>query len=125
MSTSFTFESGIVCDVDIRIAPDFATTDSPDRAVDVAQRFVSTLDLASLPIQRGLKHPSGHRAAVTAAEEAAKDARAAAGSLEPPTIPYEAETRTIFDAVNAAIVAELEDNGIRGGVSIESRVSCE
>ena len=125
VSTSFTFESGTVCDLDIKVTPDFATSDSPEAAMDVAQRFISNLDVSALPIQRALDHPSGERSALIEADKAASDAREAAGLPDVVASPYAAESSAVFDTVVTAIWAELADKGMQGGVSIESRISCK
>ena len=128
VSTSFTFESGVVCDVDIRVAPDFASSDNPEAAMDAAQRITTTLDLAALPIQRALGTSVDER---TAAQEVAREARERAASASPtaPTAPtanpYAAESDAISRVVVAKIWTELADKGFQGGVSIESRISCE
>ncbi|GAB2462037.1 hypothetical protein GCM10027029_25660 [Conyzicola lurida] len=124
VSTSFTFESGVVCDIDIKVTPDFASNRHPEASMDVAQRFVRSLDIAALPIQHAIDHPSGERSAMALAEEAAKAAREAAGLPEPTPDPHWAEAEAVSSAVTAAIRAELADKGMEYGVSIETGTQC-
>jgi hypothetical protein len=122
VSTSFTFESGVVCDVDIQVRPDFASSDDPEAAMDVAQKFISTLDLDALPIQQALNRPSDER---SAAREAAEAAQEAAGTEGPTVNPYLAESEAVSTTVTDAIRAELADRNMQYGVSIETGTSCQ
>ena len=141
--TSFTFQSGVTCSVDIRVTPDFATSKHPQAAVGAAQEFLEHLDVSSLPIERASRG-AGEGSPAARAAQAARDALAdstdstdstdsgdsgdageSPDSADSPTTGTAAESEAVSSAVVDAIWAELDRQGYRGGVSIESRAVCE
>ena len=135
VTKSFTFKSGVTCTADIRVTSDYATSDDPAAAMEVAQAYLTTLDVSALPIEKAFKNQETENSAVARAQRAMRDARTEARAADPTlpapapeelVDPFEGESAAVVSVVIDAMWAELESKGVRGGVSLESsRASCE
>lgn len=122
VSNTFTFESGIACTVDTKIVPDFATSTEPEVAVQAAQEFLARLDVSTLPVEAKYREIVAQKVSPEAAAEAAQAQDSATIPLPQPAPKYAAESQAVQATVAAAIFADLDREGLEGGVAIESAV---
>jgi len=115
-STTIVYDESITCEVGFVVHPDFANNRNPEEAVAIAQEYLRTLDLDSLPLEEQL-----------AADE--KDAENPANipgllDIAPEGLAAAKVSRALSQLIMDGVYVDLAKHGHTAGVSLEGGVNC-